>query len=113
MLNRLLAYLDELEDAVTARNALRMTALLRRRMAVHIPRDVREELMVLSRAPRDSFRAPVQFYRFRHRIDQLSRGGERLPTAQMELRLDSSTGSVRRRTRSAAALDPDARREDD
>lgn len=104
---KLVGYLGELEEAFLARNSLRVTALLRRRMAAHLPREVREELMVLSRAPRASLRAPVQFYRFEHRIDQLSKGGERLPTAQMELRLDARvSGSVRRRTRSAAAHDP-------
>lgn len=104
---KLTTYLDEIEAAFLARNALRVTALLRRRMAAHLPREVREELMVLSRAPRDGFRAPVQFYRFEHRIAQLSRGGEHLPTAQLEFRLEPRTsGSVRRRTRSAAARDP-------
>lgn len=109
-MERLSAYLDELEAALVARNSLRVTALLRRRVAAHIPREVREELMVLSRLPRNSHRAPIQFYRFEHRISELSRGGERLPTAQLELRLDArASGAVRRRTRSAAARDPDQR----
>lgn len=109
-MERLSAYLDELEAALVARNSLRVTALLRRRIAAHIPREVREELMVLSRLPRNSHRAPIQFYRFEHRISELSRGGERLPTAQLELRLDArASGAVRRRTRSAAARDPDQR----
>jgi hypothetical protein len=106
-MERLSAYLDELEAALVARNSLRVTALLRRRIAAHIPREVREELMVLSRLPRNSHRAPIQFYRFEHRVAQLWRGGERLPTAQLELRLDArASGAVRRPTRSAAARDP-------
>ncbi len=104
---KLAAYLGELEAAYLSRNALRVTALLRRRMAAHLPREVREELMVLSRAPRESLRAPVQFYRFEHRMAQLARGGERLVAAQMELRLDARTGgAARRRARSAAARAP-------
>lgn len=109
LMTKLVAYLGELESAYLSRNALRVTALLRRRMAAHLPREVREELMVLSRAPRDSLRAPVQFYRFEHRMAQLSRGGERLTVTQMELRLDtplSAGGAARRRARSAAARDP-------
>lgn len=104
---KLTVYLDELEGAFLARNSLRVTALLRRRMAAHLPREVREELMVLSRAPQDSLRAPVQFYRFEHRMAQLAKGGERLFAAQMELRLDPRVGgTARRRARSAAARDP-------
>ena len=113
-MTKLVAYLGELESAYLSRNALRVTALLRRRMAAHLPREVREELMVLSRAPRDSLRAPVQFYRFEHRIAELSRGGERLPVTQMELRLDATApagGAARRRARSAAARDPGQRGE--
>ena len=112
LMTKLVAYLGELETAYLARNALRITALLRRRMAAHLPREVREELMVLSRAPRESLRAPVQFYRFEHRMAQLSGGGERLPVTQMELRLDAPTsGAARRRARSAAARDPAQRGE--
>jgi hypothetical protein len=63
--------------------------------------------MVLSRSPRDSLRAPVQFYRFEHRMAQLAKGGERLLGAQMEFRLDGRVGgAARRRARSAAARDP-------
>jgi len=114
LMAKLVAYLGELERAFLARNSLRVTALLRRRMAGHLPRDVREELMVLSRAPRDSLRAPVQFYRFEHRMAQLARGGERLLAAQMELRLDPRVGgAARRRARSAAAHEPAEPERDD
>jgi len=82
------AYLDEIDVAVLRRDAMRITALLRKRMATHLPREVREELLFLSRAPRESLRAPVQFLRFQHRMTQLAIGGERLPTAQTELRLE-------------------------
>ena len=92
------------------RDAMRVTALLRKRTATHMPRAVREELLFLSRAPRDSLRAPVQFLRFQHRMTELARGGERLPTAQTQLDLTPPpvAGSVRRRDgddRRAAAGD--------
>jgi hypothetical protein len=53
-----------------------------------MPREVREELLMLSRAPRESLRAPVQFLRFQHRMTQLAAGGEKLPTAQTELHFE-------------------------
>jgi hypothetical protein len=94
-----LAYLEEIETAVLARQALRITALLRKRTATHLPRDVREELLALSRAPRESLRAPVKFLQFQHRMTQLARAGEPLPTAQTELHLDppAVVGAVRLR----------------
>lgn len=104
-LTRFLHYLDEVEQAVLRREALRLTALLRKRTATHLPREVREELLMLSREPRDSLRAPVRFLRFQHRMTQLAMGGEGLPMAQTELRLEppASAGEIRRRA-------PDERR---
>jgi hypothetical protein len=116
-LTRFLAYLDEVEDAIMRRDAMRVTALLRKRTATHMPREVREELLMLSRAPRESLRAPVRFLRFQHRMTQLAAAGEPLPTAQVELRLEPrpASGVVRVRglgDRRAAAHDrlavPDA-----
>ncbi|HXT14090.1 MAG TPA: hypothetical protein VN706_00580 [Gemmatimonadaceae bacterium] len=98
-LRSLLTYLDEIERALMQRDAMRVTALLRKRTATHLPRDVREELLFLSRAPRDSLRAPVRFLRFQHRMTMLAHGGEGLPTAQTELSLEAraSAGTIRLR----------------
>ena len=98
-MTRFLAYLEEIEHAVLAREALRITALLRKRTATHLPREVREELLLLSRAPRESLRAPVRFLRFQHRMTQVALAGERLPTAQTELPLEprAPAGVVRLR----------------
>ena len=106
-MTRFLAYLVEIETALMRRDALRVTALLRKRTATHMPREVREELLLISRAPRDSLRAPVQFLRFQHRMNQLALGGEKLPTAQTELRLTSraTSGAIRRDERVAASRD--------
>jgi hypothetical protein len=102
-------YLEELEDAVLARDAMRITSLLRKRTATHLPRDVREELLAISRMSRESLRAPIRFLRFQHRMAELAAGGEQLLTAQTEVRLDAPrpAGEVRRRAdedqRTAAA----------
>lgn len=97
-LTNFLRYLDGVAHAALARDAMAITALLRKRTATHMPREVREELLLLSRASRDNLRAPVQFLRFQHRMAQLAMGGERLPTAQTELRFDPPppAGVVRR-----------------
>jgi hypothetical protein len=106
-LARFLAYLVEIEHALMRRDAMAVTALLRKRTATHMPREIREELLLISRAPRESLRAPVQFLRFQHRMQQLAQGGERLPTAQTELSLETkrAAGIVRRDERVAAAHD--------
>lgn len=110
-LTNFLRYLEDVARAVLTRDALGITALLRKRTATHLPREVREELLMLSRVPRDSLRAPVQFFRFQYRMTQLAIGGERLPTAQTELQLDplAPAGIVRRpldADRRTAALNP-------
>jgi hypothetical protein len=110
-LAKFLSYLADIEQALARHEPLQVTALLRKRTATHLPREVREELLMLSRAPRDSLRAPVQFLRFQHRMTQLARAGEGLPTAQMELPLETpvDAGAIRRRgaeDRRAAASDP-------
>jgi hypothetical protein len=104
--------LEEIETAVLGRQALRITALLRKRTATHLPREVREELLALSRAPRESLRAPVRFLQFQHRMTQLALAGEPLPTAQTELHLDppAAVGVIRLRAderRPAAAQSDD------
>ncbi|HEX3865671.1 MAG TPA: hypothetical protein VHV78_02925 [Gemmatimonadaceae bacterium] len=80
-----LDYVAELDRAVIARDARIITSLLRKRTATHLPREVREELLAFSRAPRESLRAPIQFLRFGHRMTELARGGERMLAAQREL----------------------------
>jgi hypothetical protein len=94
-----LAYLQEVERALMSRDAMRVTALLRKRTATHMPREVREELLFLSRASRENLRAPIQFLRFQHRMTELASGGERLPTAQTEMHFEPrpTTGTIRLR----------------
>jgi hypothetical protein len=109
-LTRFLTYLEQIEAAVLGHEPLKITALLRKRTATHLPREVREELLLLSRASRDSLRAPVRFLRFQYRMQQLAAGGEGLPTAQIELSLESraDAGEIRRNDgeRRPAASDP-------
>ena len=108
-LRRFLEYLSAIEQALMRRDAMRVTALLRKRTATHLPREVREELLLVSRASRESLRAPVQFLRFQHRMTQLALGGEKLPTAQTELRFEprATAGVIRRDDQKAAAHDLD------
>lgn len=109
-LTMFLEYLEDIEAVLAARDWLHLSALLRKRLGAHLPREVREELLMISRAPRTSLRAPVQFLRFQHRMTQLARAGEPMPTAQMDLDLpDPDTGVVRRPVdgeRRAAASEP-------
>jgi hypothetical protein len=110
-LRSFLGYLEEIETSVLRHDALHVTALLRKRTATHLPRAVREELLLISRQSRDSLRAPVQFLRFQHRMAQLSKTDGMIPTAQTELRFDAPapTGTIRRRgtdDRRSAACDP-------
>ena len=109
-LSRFLGYLEQIEAAVLAPEPLQITALLRKRTATHLPREVREELLLLSRASRDSLRAPMRFLQFQHRMRQLASGGEGLPTAQIELSLEAraDAGTIRRtdNDRRTAASDP-------
>jgi len=109
-LTRFLVYLDQIEAAVLAREPLQITALLRKRTATHLPREIREELLLLSRASRDSLRAPIRFLQFQHRMRQLAAGGEGLPTAQIEMPFGAraDAGKIRRtdNDRRTAASDP-------
>lgn len=107
-----LEYLGDIEEVLGTRDWMRLGALLRKRLGSKLPREVREELLMLSRAPRTSLRAPVQFLRFQHRMAQLAAAGEAMPTAQTELHLENTdTGAVRRAPasdRRAAASEPRA-----
>jgi hypothetical protein len=110
-LAKFLRYLALIEEALARREPLQITALLRKRTATHLPREVREELLMLSRLPRETLRAPVQFLRFQHRMTQLAIGGEALPTAQTEMDLEPRVvaGEIRTRApeeRRPAASDP-------
>jgi len=112
-----LEYLNDIEEALGARDWLRLAALLRKRVGSNLPREVREELLMLSRAPRTSLRAPVQFLRFQHRMTQLAKAGEPMPAQrEMHLEPEAEMGMVRRPSngdRRAAAEPLNAARDDD
>ena len=104
-----LEYLEAIDRALAQQDSMAVTALLRKRISTHLPREVREELIALVHAPRASLRAPVRFMRFQHRMIELARGGEPMLTAQTELRLDRppSEGAIRiDGERRSAALEP-------
>ena len=67
-----LDYLARLYEAIRARNELRVHALLREPESLWIPREVREEAIVMVRLPAASMRAPMQLLMFLHRMEQLT-----------------------------------------
>lgn len=87
-LDAFLEYLTEIEQAVVNRNWTQLGAALRKRSGSHLPREVREELVMLSRSTRDTLRAPVRFLRFQYRMTQLAISGGPMLTAQTEMELE-------------------------
>ena len=74
--SELLQYVEAIYRAVERREAMRVVWLLGDALAIHLPREVFEEALTLSRAPRDSLRAPMHLLRYYHRTAQLLAGGE-------------------------------------
>jgi hypothetical protein len=87
----LIAYLDEIVDAVDSRDRAVIPALLADAMATHLPREVREELAMFA-GQRGGFRAPIRFLRFRFRMLQLAAGEEPFDDPQLELELGRGAG---------------------
>lgn len=92
-----LIYLGEIEQSVLNRNWNQLAASLRKRAASHLPREVREELVLLTRSSRSSMRAPVQFLRFQYRMTQLAAAGGPMLTAQTELAFPTEAADAARR----------------
>ena len=72
--DQLLHYVEALFRAMERRDAMRVTWLLGEPLAVHLPREVIEEVIALSRTPRDGLRAPMHLLRYYHRTKQLLHG---------------------------------------
>ena len=87
----LIAYLDEIVDAVDARSRESIPVLLDDALSTHLPREVREELSMFA-AQRGGFRAPIRFLRFRFRMLQLAVGDEPFDDPQLELDLGRGAG---------------------
>jgi hypothetical protein len=87
----LVAYLDEIVDAVDARNRDAIGPLLADPLATHLPREVREELAMFA-AQRGGFRAPIRFLRFRFRMQQVAASEEPFDGPQLELALGQGAG---------------------
>ena len=88
----LIAYLDEIVDAIDARSRAEIPELLRQPYATHLPREVREELSLFAAQSASGFRAPIKFLRFRFRMLQLAAGEEPLDHPQLELELGRGAG---------------------
>jgi hypothetical protein len=87
----LVAYLDEIVDAVDARNRDAIAPLLADPLATHLPREVREELAMFA-TQRGGFRAPIRFLRFRFRMQQVAASEEPFDGPQLELALGRGAG---------------------
>ena len=76
----LLSYVSALARAVARRDRVRTTWLLGDALVVHLPREVIEEALVLSRSTTTDLRAPIHLLRYWHRTVQLLRpAGPGLP----------------------------------
>ena len=91
----LCAFLSEVSAAVRARDVRAVQALLRRRLASHLPREVREEALHVAAQQRNGFRVAIELLRYQHRMQQLAAGGEGLPGPQLELELGRGAGRER------------------
>jgi hypothetical protein len=67
-----LAYVEALANALLSREAERVTAMLALPAAARLPRDVREEALVLSGLPPWHLRAPMRTLRYRYLLTQLA-----------------------------------------
>lgn len=88
----LVAYLDEIVHAVDARARDQVPILLSEAIAMHLPREIREELAAFAAQRANSFRAPIQFLRYRYRILQLAQSEELPIESQLDLGLGSGSG---------------------
>jgi hypothetical protein len=88
----LIAYLDEIVHAVDARDRERVSLLLDETIATHLPRELREELVLFAGQSANGFRAPIRFLRFRYRMLQLHSGEEPLDEIQLDLGLGLGSG---------------------
>ena len=73
----LLTYVNALARAVARRDRVRASWLLGDPLAVHLPREVIEEALVLSRSTTADLRAPIHLLRYWHRTVQLLRPAAR------------------------------------
>jgi hypothetical protein len=87
----LIAFLDEIVEAIDSRDRAAIAPLLEDPLATHLPREVREELALFA-AQRGGFRAPIRFLRFRFRMQQLAVAEEPFEGPQLELDLGQGAG---------------------
>ena len=90
--DQLLHHVEALFRAMERRDAMRVVWLLGDPLAVHLPREVIEEVVALSRSPRDSLRAPMHLLRYYHRTKQLLHGtpAQGVDASQLAFELDDA-----------------------
>ena len=106
----LLRLVDSLYHAVVDRDERAIRSLLSRPVAMHLPREVREEALAHASLPAASLRAPINLLRFRHRMSHLVELDPMFVAVQLELPLERRDAGVVRRHAGARAA---ARRDDD
>lgn len=83
---RLLVVTERLYDAIMARDAGMVRALIDTSIASSIPREVREEALAVLTLPASSYRAPMRLLQFQHRLTELLRDADvEAAMGQMEI----------------------------
>lgn len=68
----LVAYVDELAQALLSRNAAKIRLMLRDSRAFALPKEVREEAIAFKRLRSGSLRTPIHVLRFAYTLSQLA-----------------------------------------
>lgn len=98
----MLAYLDALCAALLARHSIEIFRLLGLPAARKLPREVREEAVMIAKAGPDSFLAPIQalhlYYKLSHLVDESaelqSEESERSPAYNPQMEFSFRTRKV-------------------
>ena len=77
--DQLLQHVEALYRAMDRRDTMRVVWLLGDPLSVHLPREVIEEVLSLSRSPRESLQAPMHLLRYYHRTTQLLHAADGVP----------------------------------
>jgi hypothetical protein len=100
----LMRLLDALYRAASERRLARVRELLLQAGATRIPRDVREDALVLARSPIGSMRAPIALLRYRFMLEQLELGHALVAVDQLELSFPGARHAARGRGDEADSL---------
>jgi hypothetical protein len=86
-LDALLAHIETIAAALQHRDHQRVRAALDGAVASHLPRAIREELLLVAGQSTGGFRVAIEFLRYRHRMRQLRERDAPLSRPQLEMAL--------------------------